>query len=176
MPLDQPDSPLRHLDTDHIADDVAAELLRLAEVRQEAIFRAALSMDQRASVLAAGLVAAAGAVVVAGITVNDLPLRAAATVGAVLLAVAAGLCTFACRPQVFHFPGVQPLDWSKDGGIFLRNKLRDLRVSAAAELDEQMRQNEAQQAANGKLLRTGMLVAAVAPVISAFTFLAAKVP
>lgn len=176
MPLDQPDSPLRQIDTDRIEDKVAAELLRLAEMRQEAIFRAALGMDQRASVLAAGLVASAGAVVAAGLTVTDGALRAAAIFAAVFLVVAAGLCAFACRPQIFHFPGVQPTEWSRDGGAFLGNNLRDLQVAAAAEMDEQMRENEAKQAANGRLLRAGMLVAAASPAAALLTFLISKIP
>src|SRR5688572_16353672 len=108
MPLDLPDSPLRQIDTDRIDGAKAKELLRLAEMRQEAIFRAALGMDQRASVLAAGLIAAAGAVLAVALTVSAFDLRLAAAAGAGCLAAAAGLCAFACRPQKFIFPGVQP--------------------------------------------------------------------
>ena len=172
MPLDDANT-LWTLDTDAIAPDVAAELLRQAEVRQAAVFQAALGMDQRAAVLAAGFVAFAGAAVAGGLALADHPaVRAAALAGALVVAVAAGLCAWACRPQPFRFPGVEPLDWGADPA-YLREPLHVLQIARAAELQDHLATNERRQKRNGKALSWGLLLAAFAPVAAALTFLAA---
>ncbi len=174
MPLDEPKNTLWEIDVEQIDCDVAHELLRQAELRQEAIFRAALGMDQRAAVLAAGFAAAAGAVTAAGLTLGPdrAALHAAAFAGAALAAVASALCAWVCRPQRFRFPGLEPLDWAASPE-YLQEKLRDLIVARAAQLQDHMVANERQQAANGRFLIAGMLTAAAAAPIAIVTFFAA---
>ena len=172
MPLDHPPNPVWTLDTREIAPEVAAELLRQGELRQAAIFQASLGMDQRAAVMAAGFLAAAGALAAAGVALgeNNLALRIAAFAGALAVAFAAGLCAWACRPQKFRFPGIDPRMWAKDPK-FLDKPLAALQISRAAQLQDHIAQNEAQQAANGRILFAGFCLAAFAPAAGVMAWL-----
>jgi len=175
MPLDGPENSLWKLDCDQVDDAVAAELLRQAEIRQAAVFQAAIGMDQRASVLAAGFVAASGAVAAAGLTLSDFAVRAGALGGAVALAFVAGLCAWACRPQKFRFPGIDPLEWAADVD-YLREPLKDLQIARAAQLQDHLAANETQQARNGRALSSALLLAPVAPLVATVIWwIAAKV-
>ena len=170
MPLDHTRNSLWELDCEQVEPHVAEELLRQAEMRQAAIFQASLGMDQRAAVLAAGFIAAAGALAAAALTLDQAnsALRAAAFTGALLAACAAALCTWACRPQSFRFPGVEPLDWA-DKPTYLREPLKDLQIARAALLQDHIVDNERQQRRNGYLITAGMFTAATAPVLAAAT-------
>lgn len=158
------------LDVEQVHGDVAEEWLRQAEMRQAAIFQASLGMDQRAAVLAAAFIAAAGAVAAGGLTLDEskAALRAAAFTGACLIAVAGMLCSWACRPQKFRFPGVEPLDWGAKPE-YLSEPLRDLRVARAALLQDHIVGNERQQRRNGWFIIAGMLTAAIAPIAAVAT-------
>ncbi len=175
MPLDHPRNPVWELDTDRIAPEVAAELLRQGELRQAAIFQAALGMDQRAAVMAAGFLAAAGALAAAGVALGEgnPALRTAAFAGAMSIAMAAGLCAWACRPQKFRFPGIDPRTWAKDPA-YLREPLVALQISRAAQLQDHIAQNEARQAQNGRALFAGFCLAALAPALGVFAWLVAR--
>ena len=169
MPLDQTRNALWTLDCEQVEPQVAEELLRQAELRQAAIFQAALGMDQRAAVLSAGFIAAGGALAAAGLALEqaNAALRAAAFTGAMLAAVAGALCAWACRPQSFRFPGIEPLDWASNPA-YLREPLRDLRIARAALLQDHIASNEKQQKRNGHFITAGMLTAAAAPILATF--------
>ena len=171
MPLDQnpntaPADPLWELDVETIGEAGATEMLRLAEMRQEAIFRASLGMDQRASVYAAGLTAAAGALIAAAAATQSSTWLHATLVVAVGLGFAAVLSAYACRPQNSQFPGLTPIVWSRTPGWFNEPK-RNLAVALAADLQSKMAENEQRQIVNGRYLTAAMVVAAVSPVIAA---------
>ena len=167
MPLDSNENTLWDLECDQIPDKVAEELLRQAELRQEAEFRAALGMDQRAAVLAAGFIAAAGAAAAAALALSSdhAQLRLGALVGALMFAVAAVLCGIACRPQGFRFPGLEPISWGASPA-YLEKPYRELIMSRVAQLQDEINENKAQQKLNGRILTSGMLLAAVSPAVA----------
>jgi hypothetical protein len=173
LPLDSWKNYTANLDTRRVPGDVVAELLRQAEMRQEAIFRAALGMDQRASILAGGFAAAAGAIAAAALTLASSPatLQIPALIAAAFLAIAAGLCAFACRPQPFRFPGNPPNDWARDPQYMEDNSLSEILLAHAARLEDWMHSNELRQHQNGRLLTWGLLSASAGPVIAAGFFL-----
>jgi hypothetical protein len=174
VPLDSWKNYTAELDTRCVPEDVVKELIRQAEMRQEAIFRAALGMDQRASILAGGFAAAAGAIAAAAMTLGSAPvtLRLPALLAAVLLAIAAGFCAFACRPQPFRFPGNPPNDWAKDPAYMQDNTLNEILLAHAARLQLWMHLNEKRQQANGRYLIIGLVFAAGGPMMAALLSLA----
>ena len=153
-------------DVETLNEPNAREMLRLAEVRHEAMFRAALGMDQRASVLAAGFAAAAGALTAAGLAAEKY--LASAIGAAVGLAIAAALAGFVCRPQRSHFPGVMPIMWHWTPA-WLVEPVRDVALSLSANLQDRMVEMERAQARNGRYLWAALMIAAASP---AFGFLA----
>lgn len=174
MPLDQPTTDLRpnviwNVEGKNLKRGVAGELLRQAEIRQEAIFRAALGMDQRAAVLSAAFAAAAGAIAAAALTLygtaSEAPrgLYVAAFVAGAFLAIASGVCAVATRPQDFYFPGASPVRLASIEGFPNDLPLDEVHLSSAAILEDRMRSNEARQQRNGRFLLAGMLTAAAAP-------------
>lgn len=174
MPLDSNKNTLWDLECDQIANDVASELLRQAELRQEAEFRAALGMDQRAAVLAAGFIAAGGAAAAAALALSGHgQLRLGALVGSFMFGVAAALCGWACRPQKFRFPGLEPLDWGYSPA-YLTKPLRELIMGRVAQLQDQVTENKSQQEKNGRILTAGMLFAAASPAVAVIISLAAR--
>lgn len=152
--------PLYQRDADTVSAENAREMLRLAEVRHEAMFRAALGMDQRAAVLAAGFSAAAGALAAAAISSSTWGAAAFGT--AVALALAAGLAAWVCRPQKSSFPGIMPMMWHVTEP-WLTDQPRDLALSLAASLQDRLAAAEKAQARNGRLLWAALLVAAFSP-------------
>ena len=169
MPLDTPNT-LWALDVEQIPGEIAEELLRQAEMRQAAIFQASLGMDQRAAVLAAAFIAASGAIAAGGLALGpeNTSLRAAAFAGALIVAIAGALCTWACRPQRFRFPGIEPLEWGYDPA-YLSEPLRDLRMARAALLQDHIVENERHQRRNGRAITIGMFTAVAAPIIAVAT-------
>lgn len=171
VPLDQnpniaPAGPLWAMDVETIAEPNAAEMLRLAEIRHEATFRAALGMDQRASVLAAGFAAAAGALIAASAAIQSPAWMKATLFVAIGLGVAAALSAYACRPQRSQFPGMMPIVWATTPAWFNEPK-RDLAIALAADLQDRMAEAERKQAANGRCLLAAMLIAAACPLVAA---------
>jgi hypothetical protein len=121
--------------------------------------------DQRTSVLSAGLIAAGGAVAAAALALSAPDVRAlrmAAICGAVVLVIGATLCGWACRPQRFRFPGIEPLDWGADPD-YLTEPLKGIKVARAAKIQDDLAGNERQQRLNGRILTAGLLAAAASP-------------
>jgi hypothetical protein len=165
--LDQVANTLWSLECDGLEPSVVDELLREAELRQAAMFNASIGMDQRAAVISAGLIAAAGALGAAGAALpgaDNIHLRHGAFSMAAMLAVAAAFCIYACRPQTCRFPGIEPMEWAHDRG-YLTHGIIPLKLARAAKIQDEMTQNEAQQKRNGRSIVAGLLIAAAAPVI-----------
>jgi hypothetical protein len=176
MPLDRPDNGsssepnyLANVTRTQLTDEVAEEVLRQAELRQEAVFRAALAMDQRAAVLAAGFAAAAGALGAVGLGSQGLGARNAAIATAAMLSLAAACSAYAARPQQFRFPGAPPNDYAQNPTI-LNFDLRSLRIMQSKRLQSWISNNERQQRNNGRALRVGLWFAAIAPLIGVVAF------
>jgi uncharacterized membrane protein YedE/YeeE len=171
-----PMTSIDDIDVDPIEPDVMAEWLRQSEMRQDAPLAAAMGMDQRAAVIGAGLVAAAGALAAASLAASDTGtfsrLRLPALLVAMQLCVAAGLCIWACRPQKFNFPGIEPLDWGADPK-YLEHPLRLLQASRLANLQKKITANEQKQAKNSRALSAGLWAAALSPAIGAIYVAAA---
>lgn len=149
------------LDCEDVPEEVGTELLRQAELRQAAIFQAALGMDQRAAVLAAGFIAASGALAAGSFALaqDHALIRVMGFVTSLLLGLSATLCGLACRPQKFRFPGMEPLDWGARPG-YLLTAMPQLRLSQVARLQDHIAENERRQRANARLLLGGMIIAA----------------
>lgn len=153
-------------DVEAVHPENAREMLRLAEMRSQAIFQASIAMDQRAAVLATGFVAAAGALGAAGIATWGMaaPWSLGALVTAAGLSIAAGLSAYVTRPQKSQFPGFMPIMWVRHKALLTEPK-RDLDLSLACLLQEDLGSNEKQQSRNGRFLLWAMVVAAMsAPV------------
>lgn len=160
--IERPAADLSSIDIDDIADDVAQEFLRQSERRLEATFTASLGMDQRAAVLAAGFIAAAGALAGGGLAIADhTRLSASAFAACLFMIIAAICCCWACRPQISNFPGIYPREWAT-GGKYLNNRLQKIRMGQAFRLEDRINQNEANQKKNGRVLMIGMFSAATA--------------
>ncbi len=124
-------------------------------------------MDQRASILAGGFAAAAGAVAAASLALGpQTGLRLPALIAAGFLAIAAGFCAVACRPQGFRFPGNPPNDWAKDPAYLLDNTLNEILLAHVARLQDWMHTNEQRQQQNARYLNWGLFYAAVGPVVA----------
>ncbi len=166
---DVPTNPLLCLDYDTIKAGAIDELLRQGELRQQAMFQASLGMDQRASVLAAAFAASAGALAAAVVSLSSTPSaagwRESALVATGMLSVAAALCAWVCRPQLYELPGMDPVSWGTQE--LMQRDLGDMKLARAARIQDHIAANEEQQARNGRFLLRGMLLAAAAPIVAA---------
>jgi hypothetical protein len=148
-----------------VTDDAAAEMRRQVELRHEALYRAALGLDQRASVIGAAFAAVAAAIA-GGFIAAEITWNPAAVAGAALLvggfASAAGLCFHAARPVPFRMPGLRASVWIS--GEWLADTQRTIDLAVAAETEDALVQAHAVQTANGRWLAWGLRVAsATAP-------------
>jgi hypothetical protein len=165
----QPANKLWDIECDDLKPDVVDEMLRQAELRQQAIFSASLGMDQRAAVIGAGLIAAAGALVAAGFAASGPGanvLMHAALGMALGISIGAAFCIWACRPQRSRFPGIEPIEWAFDSA-YLQNDVKALKVARVAKLQDEMVENEGKQRANGKAISWGLRIALCTPAFSA---------
>jgi hypothetical protein len=143
------------------------EMMRQSELRQQAMFQAAMGMDQRAFVAAAGLMAASGALAAGAVSLigaRHQPVLVACVVAALWLMVAAGHCAWVGRAQKFRFPGIEPDNWADQQ--FLANDLRGIKLGALARAQDAIVRNEAQQDRNGRYLRRGIWLAGATPGIA----------
>jgi hypothetical protein len=170
--MDQVVNKLWDIETDGLNKDVVDEMLRQAELRQQAMFSASLGMDQRAAVIGAGLIAVAGALVAGGFAVSGSGadhLRAGAMFMAALIGFGAACCIWACRPQKSRFPGIEPMEWGYDRD-YLNHSVLELKLGRIAKLQDEMAENEANQSVNGRALTLGLSIALLGPIVG-FIFL-----
>jgi len=125
------------LDFSKSSPETTKEVVRESELYLQGQLSLATSADQRAASLA-GIYAAAGAAVVAGIVTlvtsgspgDWLPVVVAGAVSATLFLAGAALCVWATLPVGFDLPGSQPQSWQSD-------------VTHAVSLDDSLRQHVA---------------------------------
>ncbi len=162
--------PSPELDVDLIAADVAAEYQRQVEMHHQAMYQAALGMDQRAAVLGAAFLAAAGGVAAGMISASTPPtwLVWAGGGAGTLLMIAAGCCIYACRPQPYTMPGITPENWHDQD--FLGRPLPHIRLGWIKALTPKLELNEQRQRLNGRVLLAGFCLAALAPIWAAMAF------
>lgn len=150
-------------DRARVAPEAAAELLRQAEARHESLYRAALGLDQRATVAGAAFLATAAALIAAAAAAPDLRWPSLASA---LLFVAAGALSFhAARPVEIRMPGVHPAAFLS--GNMLGDVGVELRLALAAEVTYGIQTLDAVQTKNARILRDALRAAAVAPLAGA---------
>lgn len=162
--------------TAEITSDAAAEMRRQAELRHEALFRAALALDQRASVIGAALAAVAAALAAGALSIAlqaPRPLVVALAVMVLLFALAAAICFFAARPVRFEMPGLRASTWLTGG--WLGDQRKQIDIAITAETERALDQAGPVQRRNGRALACGLALAALAPVAGLLTYLIVRV-
>lgn len=146
---------------DGITPEAARELLRHMEMRHEAIYRAALGLDQRASVIGAAFLTV-GAALVAGAAAATAAPVAPLLVAAAFFVVASALCFTAARPARMPMPGVHAAAWLT--GEFLADPPAVRDVALAAQVTKEADLAAAMQERAARWFASALWVASLGPI------------
>lgn len=160
------------IDTETVPEANAMEMLRHAELRHEALFRAALGLDQRAAVIGAAFVTVAAALSAGAMAAPaEVPtaLRWAFAAAAATFSIGALLCFWSARPSPCPMPGTRPSTWTKAKG-WLTQPISETCVALSATVEEDIQGLHELQSRNGRLLWRGLISGLVATPIGGVAF------
>lgn len=153
-----------------VTPEAARELLRQMELRHEAIFRAALGLDQRASVIGAAFITVAAALVAGSVAASAAP-AVPLLVAAAFFALSSAMCFAAARPARMPMPGVHAAAWLT--GDFLGDAPAVRDVALAAEATKAADQAAAMQEKAAAWFARALWVAALGPAAAGLMLVAA---
>lgn len=157
----------------NLSRELAERVLKQGELRLNAQLQVALAADQRAVTSAAILVAVASAALgFAGAQATncniDVPFAVALLVAGLSLLVSAAFCVGAARPVKFALVGAYPEEWWDDD--VTAKPLEECLWTESNNYNVRINDNRTVLSHNAALLRKGMYLACVSPLIGLFSW------